>query len=103
MVARRAARSASLAYDAHDVGITPGFGGNTAKALAVITARTLVLAPPLDLYNPAEAAREAWVHMKNARFTEIPSRLGHQSAGGVSEADASFVNKAIGEFLRNDE
>src|SRR5436853_320178 len=42
----------SWAYEAHDVGTTPGFGGDTRRALGAIRASTLVLAPQLDLFNP---------------------------------------------------
>ena len=49
----------SWAYEAHDVGATAGFNGDTAAALASIHARTLVLAPALDLFNPVQCAREA--------------------------------------------
>ena len=45
----------SYAYDAHDV----AEGGDLRMALARIVARTLVIASPLDLYNPAAAAAEA--------------------------------------------
>ena len=44
----------SFAYDAHDVGTTPGFGGDTAAALRSIRAPVLLLVPELDLYNPVE-------------------------------------------------
>src|SRR5206468_5594718 len=57
----------SWAYEAHDVGTSAGFGGDTAAALASITAPTLVLAPPLDLFNPAEAAHEAAAHIPRSR------------------------------------
>lgn len=89
----------SRAYDAHDVGTTPGYGGDTVHALAAIRARTLVLAPPLDLYNPAGSAREACAAIPDALFTEIPSRLGHQSASGVDGEDTAFLNRVIGEFV----
>ena len=56
----------SRAYDAHDVGATAGFAGDTARALASIRADTLVLTPPLDLYNPAEAAHWAAEHITTA-------------------------------------
>ncbi|HEY6132785.1 MAG TPA: alpha/beta fold hydrolase, partial [Rubrivivax sp.] len=75
----------SWAYDAHDVGGTPGFAGDTARALAAISAPTLVLAPPLDLYNPVESARFAAACIPGAQLVEIPSEWGHQSA---SAADA---------------
>lgn len=87
------------AYEAHDVGTTPGFGGDTAAALASIRAPTLVLAPPLDLFNPAEAAHCVARHVPGARFVEIPSVQGHQAAGTASAADPVFLNAAIGEFL----
>ena len=40
------------AYERHDVGTTPGFGGDTAKALASIKAKTLILTGTKDLLNP---------------------------------------------------
>jgi len=89
----------SWAYEAHDVGTTAGFGGNTAAALATIKARTLVLAPPLDLFNPSQSAREAAAEIPGAGFVEIPSVQGHQAATSTKSGDASFLNRVIGEFL----
>ncbi len=92
----------SLAYDAHDVGATPGFDGDTRKALQSVTLPALVLAPPLDLYNPAAAARWAAQAMPNARFAEIPSPWGHQAASAADAAAGSFLNDTIGRFLHAD-
>lgn len=89
----------SRAYDAHDVGQTPGFEGDTARALAAIRARTLILAPPLDLYNPAESAREAAARIPGAQFRSIDSTWGHQSASAADPAAAAFLNAGIGDFL----
>ena len=89
----------SWAYDAHDVGATPPFDGDTEAALASIVARTLVLAPPLDLFNPATSARVAAASIAGARFVEIPSALGHLAATSTSADDASFLDRVIGEFL----
>jgi homoserine O-acetyltransferase/O-succinyltransferase len=91
----------SWAYEAHDVGTTPGIGGDTAAALAIIKAKTLLLAPPLDLFNPAESARAAASRIPGARFVEIPSLQGHQAATSTKFEDAVFLNKVIGEFLEN--
>jgi homoserine O-acetyltransferase len=88
----------SWAYDAHDVGTTPGFS-STREALASVRARALVLAPPLDLLNPAESAREAADAIPGARFVEIPTANGHYGATSLSPADAAFLNARIGEFL----
>ncbi len=91
----------SWAYEAHDVGTTAGFDGNTAAALETIRARTLVLAPPLDLFNPSQSAREAAADIPGARFVEIPSVQGHQAATSTQPDDASFLNRVIGEFLKS--
>ena len=88
----------SWAYEAHDVGTTPGFA-DTGAALAAIRARTLVLAPPLDLFNPASAGRAAAAAIPGAQFTEIPSLQGHQAATSLKAEDAAFLNRVIGQFL----
>jgi homoserine O-acetyltransferase len=87
------------AYETHDVGATPGCGGDTASALAGIQARTLILAPPLDLFNPALCAHEAADAIPGAMLVEIPSVQGHQAAGTASPDDAAFLNEEIGAFL----
>ena len=88
------------AYDAHDLGATPGLRGDLEAALRAIEAPTLLLAPPLDLYNPASASREMVAHMRHACFVEIASQRGHRAASGTAPEDAAFLNAAIGEFLR---
>jgi homoserine O-acetyltransferase len=88
----------SWAYEAHDVGTTPGFGGTT-DALASIVARTLILAPPVDLLNPALAAREAAVAIPGARFVEIPSIHGHAAATSHDATDAAFLNRTVAAFF----
>jgi homoserine O-acetyltransferase len=90
----------SWAYEAHDVGATMGFNGNTAVALASIEAKTLILAPPLDLFNPADAARTAAAGIPGAKFIEIPSVQGHQAATSTKPEDAAFLNRVITEFLQ---
>jgi homoserine O-acetyltransferase len=89
----------SWAYDAHDVGTTPGFGGDTDAALASIAAKTLLLAPPLDLFNPVASARHAAALIPGARFVEIPSTQGHAAATSLSSADAAFTDREIARFL----
>ena len=89
----------SRAYDAHDVGTTPGFHGDTAAALESVQVPVLVLAPPLDLYNPAHAARDAASRMPGARFVEIPSDWGHQAASMADPGAGAWLNRVIAEFL----
>jgi homoserine O-acetyltransferase len=89
----------SWAYDAHDVGATPGFDGDWRRALASVKAQTLVLGPALDLYNPSECAREAAQAIPGARHVVIPSIQGHQAANVASAEDVAFVNAEIARFL----
>ena len=89
----------SWAYQEHDVGGTPGFHGDLEAALASIQARTLILAPPLDLFNPVMCAQEAADAIPGAMLVEIPSVQGHQSAGTASADDAAFLNEEISAFL----
>jgi homoserine O-acetyltransferase len=89
----------SWAYESHDVGTTPGFDGVTGRALASIRAKALLLAPPLDLLNPAECAREAAQSIPGAELQEIPSTRGHQAATKESQTGVRFLNEAIGRFL----
>jgi homoserine O-acetyltransferase len=88
----------SWAYEAHDVGTTAGFA-DTAGALASISAKALLLAPPLDLFNPAQSARDAAAAIPGARFVEIPSVQGHQAATSLKPEDGAFLNRVIRDFL----
>jgi len=90
----------SWAYEQHDVGRTAGFGGDTGAALAAIGARTLLLAPPLDLFNPADEARAAAAAIPAGRFVEIPSAQGHLAASSTVADDATFLDTEIAAFLR---
>jgi homoserine O-acetyltransferase len=88
----------SFAYDLHDVGTTPGFGGDTAAALRTIRARTLLLVPPLDLYNPVEDAAEAAELIPDATLVRLDSNAGHAVAAETSPQLAD-VRRVISEFL----
>jgi homoserine O-acetyltransferase len=89
----------SWAYDSHDVGQTPGFGGDTAAALASIRATTLVAAPLLDLYNPESAARWAADRIPAARFVELDTDWGHQSASAADPASVAQLDAEIAALL----
>lgn len=87
------------AYDAHDVGTTPGCGGDTAAALARIQAEVLVLAPTQDLYNPAFAASEIVAAIRRSRLVALPGNAGHRSASGAEMETTAALSAAIEEFL----
>jgi homoserine O-acetyltransferase/O-succinyltransferase len=89
----------SWAYQAHDVGTSPGFDGDTSAALASIRARTLILAPPLDMFNPVQCAHHAADAIPGATLIEIPSCQGHQAASSLQAEDAVFLNEEVAAFL----
>ena len=91
----------SWAYDRHDVGTTPGFNGDTAKALASIKARALILTGTKDLLNPEFEPTEMGKNIPNVKMMTISpgTTNGHASAGGFIPADVEFLNREAGAFL----
>jgi homoserine O-acetyltransferase/O-succinyltransferase len=89
------------AYERHDVGTTPGFNGDTAKALASIKAKTLILTGTKDLLNPEFEPIETGKNIHNVRMETIsPGTVtGHASAGGFNASDVEFINRDVGKFL----
>ena len=89
------------AYERHDVGTTPGFDGDTAKALASIKAKTLILTGTKDLLNPEIEPSEMGKNIPGVTMKTIsPGTVtGHASAGGFMPADVDFLNREVGAFL----
>jgi homoserine O-acetyltransferase len=89
------------AYERHDVGTTPGFNGDTAKALASIKAKTLILTGTKDLLNPEIEPVEMGKNIPDVTMKTIsPGTVtGHASAGGFMPADVDFLNREVGAFL----
>jgi homoserine O-acetyltransferase/O-succinyltransferase len=91
----------SWAYERHDVGTTPGFNGDTAKALASIRAKTLILTGTKDLLNPEFEPKEAGKNIPGVKMVTINlgTVTGHASAGGGGAADVEFLNHETAAFL----
>jgi homoserine O-acetyltransferase/O-succinyltransferase len=87
------------AYDRHDVGTTPGFNGDTVKALESIKAKAILMNAPGDLYNPTAEAADDAKHIRDAQYVVIPSLQGHFAASPAKAADVEFMNKKVTEFL----
>ncbi|GAB7523569.1 alpha/beta fold hydrolase [Paraburkholderia sp. 2C] len=89
------------AYDAHDLGTTPGFNGDYYQALRSIRARMLVMAGVGDLLNPEPEALEVARYVHGAQFESIEPRWpsGHFSAAGVTQPEVDFQNREISAFL----
>ena len=89
------------AYDRHNVGDTPGFGGDYLRALGTIKARTLLMTGTVDLYNPEAEAIEAAAAIPGGRYVAIPSVQGHVAASpGFNTEDLAFINNTVREFLK---
>src|SRR3954462_5004676 len=89
------------AYDRHDVGATAGFNGDTAKAMASIKAKTLILTGTKDLLNPEFEPIAMGKNIPGAKILTIsPGTVtGHAAAGGAFPADVEFLNRETGAFL----
>jgi homoserine O-acetyltransferase/O-succinyltransferase len=91
----------SWAYDQHNLGTTPGFGGDYRKALRSIKAKTLILAGTGDLLNPEYEAQEAALYIRDVRYVPINEQrpLGHLSGAGATVPETELQNAAIAAFL----
>ena len=83
------------------MGTTPGFDGDTVKALRSIKAKAILMNAPGDLYNPTAEAAEDAKSIPGARYVVIPSLQGHFAASPAKAADVEFMNRTITEFLEN--
>jgi homoserine O-acetyltransferase len=89
----------SRAYDSHDLGSTPGFHGDTVRALQAISAQVLIITPTLDLYNPAESGYWAANHIRRCVYSRVDTMWGHLMASSADAQSARFLNVQIAQFL----
>jgi homoserine O-acetyltransferase/O-succinyltransferase len=84
-----------------DVGRTPGFDGDTERALGSIRARAIVMPAEKDLYFPPEDNDWEVRHMPNAELRVIPGVWGHFAGGGLDadQTDTKFIDDALKELL----
>jgi homoserine O-acetyltransferase len=87
-------------WQRHDVGTTPGFNGDTERALRSIKARVLYMPSETDLYFPMTDARYEQAFIPGVTFTPIPSLWGHTAGAASNPADLKFLNEHIAAFLR---
>ena len=86
-------------WEMHDVGTTPGFGGDLKKALGSIKVPLLYMPSETDLYFPIEDARYEATLIPGVVFKPIPSLWGHTAGAASNPADAKFLNDTIGAFV----
>jgi len=86
-------------WEKHDVGTTPGFGGDVEKALRSIKVPFLYMPGETDLYFPVGDARYEAGFMSTVTLKPIPSLWGHTAGAAGSAADGKFLNENISAFL----
>ena len=86
-------------WQRHDVGTTPGFDGDTERALRSIKARVLYMPSETDLYFPITDARNEQAFIPGVTFMPIPSLWGHTAGAASNPADLAFLNEHVGGFL----
>jgi len=87
-------------WQRHDVGTTPGFNGDTVRALRSIKAKVLYMPSETDLYFPLTDARYEQAFIPGVTFTPIPSLWGHTAGAASNPADLKFLNENIATFLK---
>ena len=86
-------------WERHDVGTTPGFDGDLAKALRSIKVPVLYLPSATDLYFPVSDARYEAQFIRGVSLVPIPSLWGHPAGAGMGPGDRAFLNQRIRSFL----
>ncbi len=86
-------------WEQHDVGYTPGFGGDLEKALKSIKVPILYMPSATDLYFPVGDARYEADFIPGVLLLPIPSLWGHTAGAASNPADAKFLNENIIKFL----
>jgi homoserine O-acetyltransferase len=86
-------------WQRHDVGATPGFGGDVERALRSIKVPLLYMPSETDLYFPIGDARYEAAFIPGVTLTPILSLWGHTAGAASNPADAKFLNETIALFL----
>jgi homoserine O-acetyltransferase len=86
-------------WEKHDVGATPGFDGDTQKALRSIKAPILYMPSETDMYFPVGDARYEAQFIPGVTLMPIPSLWGHTAGAASNPADGKFLNENIAKFL----
>lgn len=90
----------AVTWQKNNIGNTPGFSGDHAKALRSIKARVLYMPCQTDLYFPPQDAEYEADFILDVKLVPIPSIWGHSAGLGINATDADFLNRTIGEFLK---
>ena len=86
-------------WERHDVGTTPGYGGDIESALRSIKVPLLYMPSETDLYFPVGDARYEAPFIPKCELLPIPSLWGHTAGAASNTTDAKFLNENISRFF----
>lgn len=86
-------------WERHDVGTTPGYGGDIESALRSIKVPLLYMPSETDLYFPVGDARTEAPFIPKCKLMPIPSLWGHTAGAASNTTDAKFLNENISRFF----
>jgi homoserine O-acetyltransferase len=86
-------------WERHDVGTTPGYGGDIESALRSIKVPLLYMPSETDLYFPVGDARIEAPFIPKCKLMPIPSLWGHTAGAASNTTDAKFLNENISRFF----
>ena len=92
----------SRAWQRHNVGETPGFDGDLARALSSIRASVLLMPSTTDLYFPMGDFLVEGRLVRKVQVVPIRTVWGHAAGAGCEWCDSNdtrFLNREIGKFL----
>ena len=79
--------------------VSAPYGGDLAKALARVTAKTCVIAFAEDMFIPARDCRAEQAMIKNSTLVELDTLWGHFGMMGLFEEDFKAINDALKNLL----
>jgi homoserine O-acetyltransferase len=82
-------------WQMHDIGDSPGFGGDVERALSSIRARVVYMPGQTDMYFPITDAEYERRFLADVDFQPIPSLWGHMAGSGPNPEDRAFINDVI--------
>ena len=91
----------AVKWQKNDVGTTPGFDGDLAKALGSIKAKVLLMPSRTDQYFLAADVEAEGRLIPGSKLFVIPSTYGHTAGGGADRAVTPALIKTIKEFLES--
>jgi len=84
-----------------DISANTSFNGDLPRALAAITAKTLLMPGDHDLYFQVDDNRAELTHLADAELKPIPSVWGHRAGNPVSQPeDRAFIENNVRQLLQ---